>query len=79
MVLKNHRTQPAVFKSEAQANVAKANSAIESVNANLAALKQAETQKSDDIDNLQARLTKSIQQVEASGLQQSSRKDWLTG
>ena len=65
------------IKSEAQASVAKANNAIESVNANLTALKQAETQKSDDIDNLQARLTKSIQQVEASGLQQNSRKDWL--
>jgi uroporphyrin-3 C-methyltransferase len=65
------------IQSEAQASVAKANSAIASVNANLAALKQAETQKSDDIDSLQARLTKSIQQVEASGLQQNSRKDWL--
>jgi len=65
------------IKSEAQASVTKANTAIASVNANLAALKQAETQKSDDIDNLQARLTKSIQQVEASGLQQNSRKDWL--
>lgn len=65
------------IKSEAQASVAKANTAIASVNENLAQLKQAETQKSDDIDNLQARLTKSIQQVEASGLQQNSRKDWL--
>jgi len=65
------------IKSEAQASVAKANSAIASVNDNLAALKQAETQKSTDIDTLQARLTQSIQQVEASGLKQNSRKDWL--
>jgi len=75
--IKKAQDTASTIKSEAQASVTKANTAIESVNANLAALKQAETQKSDDIDNLQARLTKSLQQVEASGLQQNSRKDWL--
>ena len=65
------------IKEAADASLAKADSAIKTVNANLLTLQQAETNKSKDIDALQARLTQSIQQVEASGLAQNSRKDWL--
>ena len=65
------------IKSAADESIAKAQTAIQSVNTNLVSLQQAEVQKSNDIAALQARLTKSIQQVEASGLQQNTRKDWL--
>lgn len=50
---------------------------LASVNSNLKQLQQTAAQKSADIAELQDRLTKSIQQVEASTAQTNSRKDWL--
>ena len=52
-------------------------SSIAEVNSNLQQLQSATAEKSDDLQALQQRLTKSIQQVTASGLQQNSRRDWL--
>lgn len=64
-------------KSEANTTLGKAQAALNDVNTNLKQLKAAEAKKSNDIDDLQNRLTKSIQQVESSSLKQNSRKDWL--
>lgn len=44
---------------------------------NISALQTAQTVKANEIDDLQDRLTKSIQQAEAAGLKNNSRKDWL--
>jgi uroporphyrin-3 C-methyltransferase len=65
------------IKVETDASISKATATLNQVNANLLKLQASESQKSDDISALQDRLTKSIQQVEASGLKQNSRKDWL--
>lgn len=65
------------IKSTADTTVGKAQSTLAEVKGNLEKLKAAESQKSSDIDALQQRLTKSIQQVENSSLQQNTRKDWL--
>jgi uroporphyrin-3 C-methyltransferase len=43
----------------------------------ISALQSAETEKANEINDLQDRLTKSIQQAEAAGLKNNSRKDWL--
>ncbi|MEH6444284.1 MAG: uroporphyrinogen-III C-methyltransferase [Oceanospirillaceae bacterium] len=64
-------------KTQADATLSKANAAIAEVSQNLQLLKAAEAQKSSDIDALQNRLTKSIQQVESSSVKQNSRKNWL--
>jgi uroporphyrin-3 C-methyltransferase len=64
-------------KTQADATLSKATAAIAEVSENLQQLKAAESQKSSDIDVLQNRLTKSIQQVESSSLKQNSRKNWL--
>ena len=64
-------------KNAADATVSKAQATLAQVEGNLEKLKAAESQKSNDIDDLQQRLTKSIQQVENSSLKQNSRKDWL--
>lgn len=64
-------------KSAADATVGKAQATLAQVEGNLAKLEAAESKKSSDIDDLQQRLTKSIQQVENSSSKQNSRKDWL--
>ncbi len=64
-------------KLDSAAAISQVKVSLNEVNANLLKLTSAEAQKSADISALQTRLTKSIQQVQASGLQQNSRKDWL--
>ncbi len=64
-------------KLDSAAAISQVKITLNEVNANLLKLTSTEAQKSADISALQTRLTKSIQQVQASGLQQNSRKDWL--
>ena len=66
-------------KLDSAAAISQVKVSLNEVNANLLKLTSTEAQKSADISALQTRLTKSIQQVQASGLQQNSRKDWLSG
>lgn len=75
-VSKANATASAV-KTQSESALAKANASLAEVNSNLQQLKAAETKKTADIDALQKRLTKSIQQVESAGSKQNSRKDWL--
>jgi len=67
----------ATVNSSVSQTTSQVESSIAAVNSNLQQLQAASAEKSDDLQALQQRLTKSIQQVTASGLQQDSRKDWL--
>ena len=67
----------ATASSSAEQTKSLVESSIAAVNNNLQQLQAATAEKSADLQALQQRLTKSIQQVTASGLQQNSRRDWL--
>ena len=67
----------ATASSSAEQTKSLVESSIDAVNNNLQQLQAATAEKSADLQALQQRLTKSIQQVTASGLQQNSRRDWL--
>jgi len=63
--------------SSAKTAAANATSSLNTITSDIGALQSAQAAKANDINDLQDRITKSIQQAEAAGLKNNSRKDWL--
>jgi len=63
--------------NSAKTAAANATSSLNTITNDISALQSAQAAKTNDINDLQDRITKSIQQAEAAGLKNNSRKDWL--